>query len=258
MGLLASKALTLLASPVGITLSLGIIALFVSYLGRHTLARIFMLLAIVWLWLSSTQFVANIFYASLENTYSPASLTNLPSADAIVLLGGGIEPAVRPRTYPGLNQAGDRILHATRLYKAGKANKIVVSGGQVFPDEKSETEADYSKILLLDWDIPPENIVLEKESRTTHENALETKKIFKQNAWQRALLVTSAAHMPRSVCSFEKMGITVIPAPTDYELDEIKRPLILQLLPSSHAQNIIARGMKEYLGRWIYQWRGWC
>ncbi len=258
MGLLASKVLTLLASPVGIALMLSGTALLVSYIGRQTMARTIMIVAIVWLWLSSSQFVANILYASLENTYPSMPLTNLPSADAIVLLGGGVESAVHPRTYPGLNQAGDRILHAARLYEAGKAGKIVISGGQVFPDEKSATEAEYSKILLLDWGVPSEDIVLEKKSRTTYENAIRTKEIFEHNAWQHALLVTSAAHMPRSVCSFEKAGIKVIPAPTDYEVDGIRKPLILQFMPSSHAQYIIARGIKEYLGRWVYQWREWC
>jgi len=258
MGLLLSKVLTLLASPIGVAIFLCAVALIVSFIGRLFWARIFIVSAILWLWLSSTPLVANGVYSSLERQYSPVSLDGVPEADAIIVLGGGVQPAAFPRDYPGLNQAGDRILHGARLYKAGKANKIVISGGQVFPDPSLSTEADYSKILLLDWGVPDEAIILEGNSRTTYENGVKTKQLIDREGWQTVLLVTSAAHMPRSMCVFDKAGINSIAAPADYEVVDRDLPFILRLMPSSHAQDLVARGIKEYLGRWVYQWRDWC
>ena len=258
MGLLLSKILTLLATPIGITFLIGLVAIILFYLHKQTLSRIAIFSAFGWLWLSSTALFSNTLYESLERVYPPVPVAKLPQADAIVVLGGGVKPIASPNEFPDFNAAGDRLLHGARLYKAGKAKKIILSGGQVFPNEAISSEAQGMKALLMSWGVDEADIVVEGLSRTTRENAVETQKVLVENSWNKILLVTSAAHMPRSMCSFDKVDVNAIPAPTDYEVTIAKSPLILRTLPNSAAQDLAARGMKEYLGRWVYQWRGWC
>ena len=79
------------------------------------------------------------------------------------------------------------------------------------------------------------------------------------------LLVTSAIHMPRAVAVFNKLGIEVIPAPTDYlvptELNQSLRATwqgqLLSLLPEAESVSRFTQAMKEYVGFAIYRLRGW-
>ncbi|NJN55953.1 MAG: YdcF family protein [Anaerolineae bacterium] len=83
---------------------------------------------------------------------------------------------------------------------------------------------------------------------------------------ETVLLVTSAIHMPRSVAIFEKQGIEVIPAPTDYEYvqpdwDEGEGAgwfyWGMSLLPDAESLQLTTRVLKEYVGMFIYGLRGW-
>ena len=258
MGFLLSKVLTLLASPVGITLLICSLALVASYFYREELSRRLLAIAIIWCWLSATPIFAGWVYGPLERAYESTTVDKLPQADAIVVLGGGVQPVSPPRSHPGFNLAGDRIVHGFRLYKQGIADKIILTGGQVFPVDTLESEAFYMKVLLKEWGVPDEAIIMEDGSRTTYENATKTKEIVDQLNLSKLVLVTSAAHMPRSVCAFEKAGMEVTPAPTDYEVTGTPQKFILSIMPSSGAQDLVSRGMKEYLGRLVYYIRGQC
>ncbi len=63
------------------------------------------------------------------------------------------------------------------------------------------------------------------------------------------ILVTSALHMPRARRAFERAGIAVIPAPTDFEV--APGPFDpLDLLPNAGALDGSGRAMKEWVGLW--------
>ena len=152
--------------------------------------------------------------SSLEWRYLPQG--DLPTADAIVLLGGGTRPQLPPRPMSEMNEAGDRMVYAARLYHEGKAPIIVPSGGfiELFGSTVPETEAMAQ--LLTELGVPDDAILRESKSRNTHENAVEVWALLEPLGIRRILLVTSAMHMPRSVAIFERQGFEVIPAPTDF------------------------------------------
>jgi len=81
------------------------------------------------LWVPSTPFVSDALRRSLEARHPPVAADSLPSAGAIVVLGGAVSAPRPPRVYPDLNDAADRVWHAARLYRAGKAPLIIASGG---------------------------------------------------------------------------------------------------------------------------------
>lgn len=239
-----------------------IVALMTLWL-RRWLAALSILIALLVLIAGSNGWIATLLYQSLEWQNLP--LQNLPKADAIVVLGGGIRPKVPPRPWVDLSEAGDRALHGAQLYKQGKAPLMIMSGGRIDwkgggPPESADM-AEVAKAL----GVPETAILQDPTSLNTFENATNVKKIIDQRGIKRVLLVTSALHMPRSLAIFAKQGIVAIPAPTDFlvsnqDLDELtssSEALMLNLMPDAERLQQTTRAMKEYIGMLVYRLRGW-
>ncbi|CAK8723108.1 DUF218 domain-containing protein [Candidatus Electrothrix aarhusensis] len=207
-----------------------------------------MLMSVVLLWISSTQVAAEFILHSLERYYPPLALEEIPTADAIVLLGGVTRGRVPGTGLTDLGGGVDRIVHVAQLFKAGKAPLLILSGGNA-PGYRSEAE-DMADILQL-MDIPSDNILLETKSRNTQQNALYSQKIFQQQGIKKILLVTSATHMRRAEAIFSGIGVSVLPAATDYQLVD-RAPSFLDWLPQAGALEMTTKGIKEYIGYWVY------
>ena len=118
------------------------------------------------------------------------------------------------------SQASDRFIQAARLYHLGHIQKIVVTGGNaIFVKESGYNEADFIAKNLRDLDIPATDILLEKRSRNTIENASFSKQIMDSaGIREKNLLITSAVHMPRALKVFRKQGMSVDPYPCNYRV----------------------------------------
>ncbi len=205
------KLLVQLALPPA-SLALGLlVAGVLVVLGWRRLARVVVALAIAQLLVLSLPPVADALMASLEDR-SRALAKEAPACcyDAIVVLGGGIGPAMPPYAPdPYLTDAADRIWHAARLYRRGLAPRIVVSGGG--SAEMSEAEA--MRMFLTDLGVPAQAIVLEGESMNTIENIRQVRTLVKDG---RIALVTSASHMPRAMRLARTAGLNVAAFPTNW------------------------------------------
>ncbi|WP_022834728.1 YdcF family protein [Salisaeta longa] len=206
------------------------------------------------LYVTALPVVSTALRRSLEQQHPPQPIAATPSADAIVVLGGGIAAAHPPRLYPDLNSAADRVLHAARLYKAGHAPCIIASGGAVPWHQQSEAPA--MEIVLQQLGVPPRDVILEAESRSTYENAQHTAQLARRTGRDTLLLVTSALHMRRALATFRSTGLVVHPAPTDYEAVE-RSDTVLAFLPDAAALAGTTAALKEYAGYAVYRWRGW-
>src|SRR5262249_33550853 len=116
-------------------------------------------------------------------------------------------------------------------------------------------EAELIKDLLTEWGVPSEAIELASQSRNTYENALEIKDMWKREGFQSALLVTSAAHMPRAMATFLRAGLPVAASTADVRIVEAANPFAL--LPDAGALGTATNAMKEWLGLLAYRLRGW-
>ncbi|MGV8026211.1 MAG: YdcF family protein [Anaerolineaceae bacterium] len=220
-----------------------------------------MIFTILMLWACSTAPVATTLARSLEWQYTYPE--EVPQADAIIVLGGGTEPAVSPRKYVEINSAGDRVFAAAQLYRDGKAPILILSGGNInWLNNGSSTPADQMAEILTFLDVPSSAMILENTSKNTYENALNTKEIITENGFKTVLLITSAMHMPRSVMLFEKQGVSVIPIPVDYsvveDVNESQSFLdtFYGLLPNVGNLAVTTNVMKEYIGIWTYSLQG--
>ena len=155
-----------------------------------------------------------------------------------------------------MGAAADRVWHAARIYRAGKAPRVILSGGRMAWQGERLSEADATRRFLIDLGVPAEALLFEDHSRSTRENARYSAELIRAHGFARVLLVTSALHMPRALATFRAVGVDAIPAPTDFEV--MPEPAhLLRWLPDAEALVASSRALKEYLGLWVYRWRGW-
>ena len=267
MSILPDKVLTLLAMPLGTTICVGLLAAAALALGWRRCAGGLLACAIVWLWGWSTPLVSEAVIGSLTDRYPFRRVEAMPAADAIVVLGNTKQNLAAP-DYPDLVDASDRAWYAARLYLAGKAPLIIVSAGNVWGGQGRQgrhSTADATRVLLNAFGVADGAIVTESRSRNTRQNALFTAELATGRNITKVLLTTSAWHMPRAEATFGKVGLEVIPAPTDYTPAPKSTgrkywpigPWILRILPNVRALANSTRAFKEYLGLLVYRLRGW-
>ncbi len=252
--LLLTKVLSQFAYPLLASLLLAFGAGVLLWRGRRRSGALLLSVALGWLWLWSTPVFIDWLRATLEQRYPPVPLQQLPTADAIVVLGGLVEAAAPPRR-PEMNlgAAVDRIWYAARLYRAGKAPRILVSGGKLPWSGGEQPESSVMAELLQELGVPAAAILQESNSRTTRENRDESLPILQAHGIRRILLVTSALHLPRALALFRATDLEVIPAPTDFETRFPSNAHPLRWLPDAQALADGSRAFKEYLGRWVDQ-----
>ena len=257
-----SKLLPVFVYPLGLVLLLLLAALVFGRLPAWP--RFLLILAVGIILVSGNRWVADGLVRSLEWRYLPPE--EIPTVEAIVVLGGATHAPYYPRPMVEIGDAGDRVLYAARLYHQGKAERILLSGGRIDWQAPGGTPAEEMAVLLEMLDVPREALWLEETSRNTYENAVNSRRILEENGIRRILLVTSAAHMSRSAALFEKQGLEVIPAPTDYSITEAEwkqvtgASLPVQLiyfLPEAGNMAQTTGALKEYLGMFVYRLRGW-
>ena len=244
-----SKLVTCLLSPLGSSLCLLILALFLAWRRRSRLATACGALAVVWLWAWSVPVLSLWLRGTLENQFAQRPLSRVPQAQALVLLGGGVSPPSGRATDINLGAAADRVWYAARLFHAGKAPLLLLSGGSD-PQRHAFSEARAMAVFLQDLGVPAPALVLEEDSRNTLENAAFSAKLLNERGIRHVLLVTSALHMPRALALFSAQGLQVEPAPTDFEADN-PPPGALAWLPDAEALDGSGRAMKEWVGKWV-------
>jgi len=114
-------------------------------------------------------------------------------ADVIIVLGGGKE----------------RIGEGVRFYRQGYAPKIILSGDA----------SHWMENQALSSGVPATDIIPERKSRTTFENAIYSVQIMEDQDFRSAIVVTSAYHTRRSRIIFSRFlkdsELTVCAAPYD-------------------------------------------
>lgn len=174
---------------------------------------------------------------------------DLPNADAIVVLGGGVGLHKKCGA-PEMFGAADRVWRGAKLYKAGKAPVVVISG----PDVMNSTAP-----ILCDFGVPEEAMRGFSSARNTEE---EAKMIYgslssdaQEGSSPRILLVTSAWHMSRAKLLFDRVGFDVVPAPTDFEMNyALEQPIKVEdFFPSAEVLARNSYAIKEWVGNIGYR-----
>jgi uncharacterized SAM-binding protein YcdF (DUF218 family) len=224
------------------------------FLVRGTLGRLFLFVGWSLLLIMSLPGLAYPLIGLLEQAPAiPPARVTATGAGAIVVLGAG--------TYTdapeyGGNTVGPNSLQRLRYAawlqrRTGLPLYVVGGGGEDAPGPLM------AQVLRDEFGVPVARV--ERESRTTWENASLTAPLLRADGVDHVLLVTQAWHMPRAMDAFEREGIQVTPAPTyfvhrrDHEPgDETKAS---RWLPQSTSFAFSAYAVHEMLGHSFYRAR---
>jgi uncharacterized SAM-binding protein YcdF (DUF218 family) len=159
------------------------------------------------------------YYALGSLEWSNPPLRDRPEdVQAIVVLSCGVLSPDDIRPDPELDLVGRaRTELGAHYYHQGRPIPILVSGGPLRKDIVVEAVADLMHDLLVKLQVPEKDILVEKRSMTTYENAVESAALLKERGLTRILLVTDAGHMPRAAACFRKQGLDVVCAGCYYQ-----------------------------------------
>jgi SanA protein len=119
-----------------------------------------------------------------------------PSTRAAVVFGAGLLRDGTPS--PVLR---DRVATASRLYFAGKVEKLLMSGDNRFIDYN---EPGAMRTYAISLGVPEEDIVLDYAGRRTYDTCYRAKYIF---GLDEAILVTQRYHQPRALFTCNNIGL---------------------------------------------------
>lgn len=230
-----------------------------SWLGRREKRKKrALLLALALLTLLSNQMIFNLAVRVWEPNLLTAGQIEEPY-DIGILLGGFSNPYIQPgHDRFNLNDRANRFTNVLELYRRGKIRKILVTGGNGQLLSDAPREAVEARDFLIELGIPDQDILIEPDSRNTHENALYTKRLLDAafpNA--RCLLLTSAWHMRRAYGCFNKQGLHTTPFPVDYLSETWRFTPDQILMPNARALYLWELIIKEWIGYAAYWAKGY-
>jgi uncharacterized SAM-binding protein YcdF (DUF218 family) len=175
--------------------------------------------ALVVLALSGWQVPVDALLDRLETQSPPPDTSaSLAGYAGVVVLGGALERSGMwmPPGRIALNSAAERMIVPVGLMQRNPHLKLLFTGGEGNLVKDALSEADRAKIFFDSMGVDSARVIYESESRTTFENAILSARLPGVDKEQPWLLLTTAAHMPRSLAVFRKAGWKVTPYSVDY------------------------------------------
>lgn len=177
--------------------------------------------------------------------YPPLTLAQARTAQAIVVLGGGVKPAAEYGSNVLSGAANLRLQYGAWLARQ-TGLPLLVSGGA---PQGGEAEATVmARVLQQHYGLTAR--WQEVASRTTLENARFSQQLLARDGVQRIVLVTQAWHMSRALPFFERVGLQVLPGSTGYVRYD-GHGLVLWL-PSGAAMQETHQALRELVGMLYY------
>ena len=165
-----------------------------KWMGRVLLVGLSLaLLAAIMLWALR----AWVGHRTRDRIYAAAADT--PARPAAIVFGAGYWPSGR------LSDAlADRMDTAIELYRAGRVNKLLLTGDNRFEDHHEPARMmEYA----LAQGVPREDLVLDYAGRRTYDSCYRARAIF---GLEQAVLVTQAFHLPRAMYTCDRLGLEVV------------------------------------------------
>ena len=172
-----------------------------------------------------------------------------PNLQAVVVLSSTLRPAERQRPYPLPDmETFDRCAQAAWIYRQyGPLPVVACQGSQ-------KVYAEVMRDLLRRAGVADDMIWTERQSRSTHENAVFGGRILRAHGIERIALVVDAQSMPRAAACFRKEGFDVTPAPVEMRS---WGPWQQEVLPNWRAVRRNEITLHEMLGLVWYRLNGW-
>lgn len=249
MFFVVSKILSFLAQPLAIVGMLFVAGWIVR---NQRWKKILIRTAFIILFITSNYFISNAVMRAWEmpvTTYE--SITK--RYDYGVLLTGVTKTNMTPKDRVYFSRGADRAIHTLELYKLGIIKKMIISGGSGRLDGKGVLEADDLADFMKLAGVPDSVIIIEHESKNTHESAVEVSKLLPTLSGSKdVLLITSGYHLPRAIACFKKSGVNVDPFSTDPVSEPTRYTPENLIVPRPDAIGMWQTMIKEWVGYVVY------
>ena len=241
-----ASIIQLFIMPSSVALILIVLGVVAIYVMKRRLGIALLLSGVLVILMFSTGPVAMLLISPLEYRYPMLSApSNFPDAKYIVVLTGyAAKDKLMPLSSQVNSSSAFRVLEAYHLHQQCSDCQIIISGTPVAVDVMRE--------LLVELGIPESDITGESKSPHTFFSAKNLKPIINEAPF---FLVTSAGHMTRSMGVFNKQSMKPIPAPTDYQLPNDVRKVMLK--PTLMHLYFSELAIHEYIGIVWYKLKGW-
>ena len=230
-----------------------VMALGVLLIRRYPrLAKIFIVFGLSVLYLLSIRPISDALIKPLESSFPPLKASSINSANVIVVLTGGVADLSWRSISPQPSRTSlSRLVYGVTLYKQVPGTNIIISGGSGDPEKQNISEADAMKDMAIALGVPAKDMLIERDSR----NTIESVNALRGFVGKSMVLVTSASHMKRAVAMFKKMGMNVVPAPTDYTSEQ-KKVSLYSLIPTANHLLTSSTAFYEYISFIWYRVNG--
>lgn len=250
----AYKLLKSAVYPLTWILLLLILALVALRRDRRRLLYASLIAALALTYALSLPPIARLLTRTLEHRYPAPARVQAPAYDAVVVLAGGVARRGGLRSEDSLQPASlERLLCGRALMMQGLAPALVLSGGNADPFADQTPESEIMARSLQAIGPPLGTVETETRSRTTFENATETKDLLGRRV--RIALVTSALHMPRAMALFKHQGFDPTAFPCGY-LTGPPESGIREYLPAINHLGTSTLAINEWVGLWLYVMAG--
>ncbi|MBL7816760.1 MAG: YdcF family protein [Saprospiraceae bacterium] len=255
MFFILSKLLYFILQPLNWLIGLPIFAILTKNARRkrRILRGCFALLVII-----TNPFLGNrVFHAWEAEEVSMSALKD--TFDIGIVLGGYTKGGLYPENRLHFSTAANRLTDAVQLYKRGYIKKLLISGGDGKLLGKTYPESELAKQFLLDMGVKPEDILVDYQSRNTHENALYSKQLLDKQGLTngKLLVITSAFHIPRAIGCFKKVGINASPFPAHFIAERLSFEPSAWLTPDPEVLKNWEIVLKEWVGYCVYKLQGY-
>jgi uncharacterized SAM-binding protein YcdF (DUF218 family) len=229
---------------------------------RRMLGWLFVLLAVIGLWLSACSgvgmwmarnFLSQPALLSADKLAGLKKAAAAGKADVVVLMLGGGREAVAPEYgVASLSPLSlERLRYGVWISRETGA-PMMFSGGLGHSSEPGRTEAEVAAEIAQREFMRPLRW-LESKSRDTRENAQLSVAMLRDLDVKQVVLVTHGWHMPRALRAFKQAAGSaaweIVPAPMGMA-DPIERPA-LRWIPSADGVQIVRAVLREKFAWWL-------
>ncbi len=151
-------------------------------------------------------------------------------SDVAIVLGAGANNGKVSAVYR------ERINHGINLYKKGKVDYLLFTGG--FGKGQKISDSNSAKMYAVSKGIPESKILIEEHSTITYTNLIQAKEIMFNMNLKTALIVSDPYHMKRSMAMSEKLEINSLPSPTPSTMYRSKTTKLKSLIYEAFFYNL--------------------
>ncbi len=195
--------------------------------------------------LGCSSWVGDCLIHRLEIAIPRPANVDVAHVEAIFVLGGSTSLGTNGDPY--VNQAGDRVLLAARLFHLGKTSRLIASGSG-FPGIDAERDlAQETATIWRQLGIPADAIEQLPGPINTRQEIEAYQGLCNARGWTNVAVITSAWHLPRALSLGRAAGFQFVPLGADWRSETTPFSL-LTLVPTGYGAETVQIACWEWLG----------